>query len=200
MTDSFEAATFSLGQADYQVDSELSSTPVANNLVNLNISHDQTNHPTDLEPPSIETASAVAMISGTTELLLLLVVSEISVYDRTSIRRVSKTWKAAIEKVGHALEPSDYGFWIYEPSLRAHWVPVYLMKSPCRVLRLNLCSGLSCGFGGYYTTYHGIRNVVLHLMELDKLASHANEFITDPPVTQVMVHANPRWRVQSEDA
>jgi hypothetical protein len=54
--------------------------------------------------PSLEAGDAVSAVFGVTE-LLLLIVSAVPLEERTWIRRVSKSWQAAIERVGHALEP-----------------------------------------------------------------------------------------------
>jgi hypothetical protein len=62
-------------------------------------------------------------------------------------------------------------------------------------LRLNRSSGLSLKKEGYITgafwlAHYGVKRVALGLYPPRKLYMHEHEFITDPPITQVLICEN----------
>ena len=193
---------------------ELGSTSVTNIMadsVNDIISPDQADHQTHPEPLStsfisaqtdghgqaFEATHAAETVLGIPE-LLLLIVAEVPLDCRTSIRRVSKTWEAAVNKVGHTLEPLGYGtitsFECVDAGLlNLHCVPMYPVteESRRRMLKPNRRAGLDNVYmdriGEYFANSHGIRQLAIHLLLPKKLIKHINEFMTDPPVTQVLI-------------
>jgi hypothetical protein len=58
------------------------------------------------EPQTFEATTAVL----DTNELLNLIISAVPREYRTSLRRVSKNWQAAVLKIGHVMEPFDYDF------------------------------------------------------------------------------------------
>lgn len=67
--------------------------------------------------PSTTFEAATAVLD--TNELLHLIIAEVPHEYRTSLRRISKAWQAAVEKLGHALEPvlpvEDEGRWTSMP-------------------------------------------------------------------------------------
>jgi hypothetical protein len=200
-------------QADNRAN-ELDSTSVTNIMadsVSDSISPDQADHQTHPEPLStsfisaqtdgrgqvFEATHAAETVLGIPE-LQFLIVAEVPLDCRTSIRRVSKTWEAAVNKVGHTLEPLGYGTitsfeGVDADLLNLHCVPIYSAteESRRRVLKPNRRAGLDNVYldkiGGYFANSHGIRQLALHLRYPKELIKHKIEFMTDPPVTQVLI-------------
>ena len=131
--------------------------------------------------------------------ILRLIIKQVPFQDRTSIRRVSKAWQAAVEDqtVGHTLKPVGYDCWMYE---KVPSVPMYLVESQDCELRPKCYSGIirlvlrklprSSTYTWRHdntTRLHHNGQVVLRLRDLKMLICNQHEFVTHPPVTQVVV-------------
>lgn len=205
MADSTNANISSLHRADQQIASELLSTSATNTAADSIIdsfSRDQADHQVNskLSLTSITTAhhqeqehtleagAAVSAVLGITE-LLLLIISAVPFGNRISLRRVSKTWHAAVSRVGYTLEPVDYG----------GSTPQYSVESGGNIhaeLKLNRSSaGLALRKIPRFISRHHpsvpVKQASLGLYNAKKLYMHENEFITDPPITQVLICENP---------
>jgi hypothetical protein len=161
--------------------------------VNDGFSHDQVNHQTNPTPTlasltsaqthaqeqMLEAGPTVSAVLGITE-LLLLIVAAVPLDRRASIRRVSKTWQAAVNKIGYVLEPA--GYTLDSPS--------YLAESQ---LKPNHFSGLALKMQWSFIMIPGqsgpgfpcLKEDRLGLYNAKKLYMHQREFITNPPITHV---------------
>jgi hypothetical protein len=122
--------------------------------------------------------------------LLQMILAKLPQGERTSLRRVSKTWQGAVEKIGHAVEPSEY-----EPS-RDDRMCDLPMHSPQITFKHNLAfystpawmdlSSRVPQLGGRIwcqcLSFHPLQAVA-------QLAELENGFITDPPITQAKIHS-----------
>jgi hypothetical protein len=179
--------------------------------VSDSISRDQAGHQSHPEPLSTSITSAqtygqeqafqathaAETVLGILE-LLLLIIAEVPLDHRTSLRRVSKTWEAAVNKVGHMLEPLGYGTMVSHQGanmdwLNVHCVPIYPItdQSRRRVLKPNRRAGL-CNlrlrrFASTPYSFNSIQQLYLEQRHRKKLIKHKNEFMTDPPITQALV-------------
>jgi len=169
-------------------------------------SHDHVDHQTETnsDHPSTSTTStqeqspeattAVERVLGPFD-VLLLVISEAPLRERTSIRLVSKAWRYAVDRL--ALKPVGYDCWKSEavPS-----VPIYRIDPDDGELRLNCYSGLArhmlrpnmARTKGFTRTHMpiGPRQVVLRLEDLQTLIMYEHEFMTHPVITQALVCAH----------
>lgn len=195
-------------------------TNFANNSTKINIPHDEVDHRTNPENASTSTqeqepeATTIAT-SGSSALnvpeILRLMIKQVPPQDRTSIRRVSKAWQAAVEDqtAGHTLKPVGYDCWMYE---RVPSVPVYLVESQDCELRPNCYSGLirvvlrklsrsSTHPWRHDTTTRPNHNGqdVLRLRNKKTLICNQHESITHPPVTQVVACINPKGSTEIGD-
>jgi hypothetical protein len=204
MADSTNANISSLHRADQQIASELLSTSATNTAADSIIdsfSRDQADHQVNSKPSltsittahhqeqehTLEAGAAVSAVLGITE-LLLVIISAVPFGNRTSLRRVSKTWHAAVSRVGYTLEPVDYG----------GSTPQYSVESGGNIhaeLKLNRSSaGLLKKVPRFISRHHPsvpAKQADLGLYDAKKLYMHENEFITDPPITQVLIRENP---------
>lgn len=195
MIDSFKAANLN-DNAEHQTKPELPSSPIASittDSVNNSFLHSQADQNASLELLStsatitqtqepgqtLEATTAVAAALGTTE-LLLLIISEVPLYYRAFICRVSKSWQGAVEKVGYAHEPTDYVCWKGEeiPS-----IPVQLVKRRFRFCHPEF-------HRQYDEQRYNVRRVSLCLSLSEKFPSLKHEFITHPPITQALICVN----------
>jgi hypothetical protein len=216
MDDPVDAAHSSLHKADHQSYAEMPATSTADaaaDSVNDNFPRDQADHQTGPELPStsmtstqahgqehaIDATDAAETVLGIPE-LLLLIISEVPLNNRTSLRPVSKTWQAAVEMIGHVLEPAGYGCWgISFDSFPS--VPGYLVESgggEFMGLKHNGSSGLplkKVHAYNFHRSDYAAKTVGLGLYNRKKLLMHENEFITYPPITQVLICAKHtgRW-------
>lgn len=142
-----------------------------------NFSHDQ--------EPSHEAGDTVSAALGITE-LLLPIFSAVPLEKRTSIRPVSKSWQAAIERVGHALEPIGYhqcrfgGTWVdFEPAYQTQYHMSF--NGRCLGSRHYSAQAASPSFKTSVTTEF------LNLSNMEDFAKCRRKFTTIPPITQVVM-------------
>jgi hypothetical protein len=179
--------------------------------VSDSISRDQADHQSHPEPLSTSITSAqihgqkqafqathaAEAVLGIPE-LLLLIIDEVPLDYRTSIRRVSKTWETAVNKVGHTLEPLGYGTMVSHQGANIDWLNVHCVpispiteQSRRRVLKPNRRAGL-CNlrlriFVSTPYSFNSIQQLYLEQRHRKKFIKHKNEFMTDPPITQALV-------------
>jgi hypothetical protein len=120
-------------------------------------------------------ATAVDAVLQTYE-LLHLILAEVPLKHRTSIRRVSKTWQAAVVKIGYTLQPVAHNQWD---------VPLYSASKTLMANDANLL--ITCYQGSNRIT--GLTTYGFHFKPCDplrfpKIAERESKFLTDPPVTQ----------------
>jgi hypothetical protein len=188
----------------------LNAAPSNAMVVSVNAAHLPIQHQTSPGLPStsmtsaqthgqehaLDAASAVETVFGITE-LLLLIVSEVPIYERILLRQVSKRWQDVIENeevdvlepIGYECDPHGTG------SMQG--LPVYLVESKNVTMRPNFNAGFTRSLLRNYESTHlasaqHVRQVVLRLKDWDQLVRHRTEFITDPPVKQVMVRCTVR--------
>ena len=175
-------------------------------LSNINFSdkpHDQSQQTAPDKPPTALEAATAAL---DTNELLHLIIAEVPREDRTSIRRVSKAWQAAIEKLGHALDPVEDRFdgFRQRPELPVCYLFGETMYERGKQLKCNeshpvidcwtenvkfACVQSNCNcddFSGMKTDIFFDPDRVSGTPES---LERENEFITDPPITQVHVTA-----------
>jgi hypothetical protein len=79
---------------------------------------------TPVNSASVQTYESPAMAAVLqTKEFLHLIISEVPRELRTSLRRVSKAWQAAVEKIGHAFEPEGYAVCEGQGPCRCHSSP-----------------------------------------------------------------------------
>ena len=152
---------------------------------------------TNAKDQSLEVTTAVL----NTNELFHLILSKVP--HKTSLRRVSKTWQAAIAKTGHTMEPLGYqsihGFECRE-------VPLYPLEPDIRFIKDGVQSfKINTAFLKKYRMSNrfvdGYRLCSLYYVQgvpdIPALAGHEHEFITDPPVTQVVVDRGWEKRCQA---
>jgi hypothetical protein len=139
------------------------------------------------EPPSFEATTAVL----DTNELLHLIISAVTREHRTSLRRVSKNWQAAVLNIGHVFEPIYHNWYLHDSAAEKGFYglgPTYTLEN---------------GFALNPTTWSGSRthdsvdpdyelSYLLYFaknLSLAELTRRKREFITDPPLSQVMIHA-----------
>jgi hypothetical protein len=119
--------------------------------------------------------------------LLQMIISEVPRKERTSLRHVSKIWQGAVEKVGYAFEPISYGTLIASGE---HGLPMYgPPRTTCKVnwewRRTHKTRTSSRdAYCLWYSDSGDPQSVSA------RLAGHELEFITDPPITQVVISAD----------
>jgi hypothetical protein len=203
MADSTNANISSLHRADHQIASELLSTSATNTAADSIIdsfSRDQADHQVNSKPSltsittahhqeqeqTLEAGAAVSAVLGITE-LLLLIVSAVPFENRTSLRRVSKMWHAAVSRVGYTLEPVHYGGSTPQYSVESggnmygYYQTLELNRSPAGLVLKKEGRMI---FG---RRFDAVKQVSLGLCNAKKLYMHEHEFITDPPITQVLI-------------
>jgi hypothetical protein len=141
-------------------------------------------------------APAVAAVLQTNE-LLHLIISELPREYRTSIRRISKAWRGAVEKIGHAFEPEGHA--VCERPCYCASSPLYASHIAFRIHPALYSTGVGHGgihittcVGASQTNHH--RVMVLGQIRaesglwkgIERLAENKHEFITSPPVTEVI--------------
>jgi hypothetical protein len=143
----------------------------------------------DVKAGEVEQAGALSTALQINE-LVHMIISEVPREHRTSIRRVSRNWNAAVTRIGHAFEPSEYepsrsekacDLPTYPPQMTFKHNPVFDSKPAWMGISLrNVCLGgrTWCQCLSFYP-----------LRATAQLAKLGNEFITDPPITQARIHS-----------
>ena len=179
MTDSVEAvAAFSLGQADSQIDSELPSTPVAN------ITSSSSAITSARKRPSFEATTAAL----DTNELLHLIMAEVPRELRVSLRGVSKSWNIT----GYTIEPSCYKS-LYRCRANSTALP---LVSSAENLEINLVFRPDILVDSRRYHHDNVRpgsdQIFRRLVPFaDETADLEYEFITNPPLTQVLLCVGP---------
>jgi hypothetical protein len=136
-------------------------------------------------------APAVAAVLHTNE-LLHLIIAEVPREHRNSIRRVSKTWKAAVEKIGHVFAPEGHSLWkyhiqcwwpkspLYPANVGFQFHPVLVEKE-----HIVVCTNTQ----GQRELHRSIANT-FDRTELPKWAGLEREFDVSPPVTELLIREN----------
>ena len=173
---------------------------------NINLSdkpHDQSQQATPDTPPTTFEAATAAL---DTNELLHLIIAEVPREDRTSLRRVSKTWQAAIEKLGHALDPVEDGFdgFRQRPELPVYYLFGETMYERGKQLKCNesypvidcwtenvkfACVQSNCNCDDFSGMKADIFFDPDRVSGTPESLKRENEFITDPPITQAHVTA-----------
>jgi hypothetical protein len=142
------------------------------------------------EHEQVEGSSAAAVLD--TNELLHMILSEVPLERRTSLRCVSKNWKTAVEKIGHALNPIDHEHF---ESARSRPLPLYTS-----VIAFRPNPAL---FDERYVLYAcrddapADRSIECHRLRVNPLTSitelgeKEDHFITDPPLTELRVYIQP---------
>jgi hypothetical protein len=139
-------------------------------------------------------APAVAAVLHTNE-LLHLIIAEVPREHRTSLRRVSKQWQAAVVRAGYALEPitscEDLA-----ASIR-NGVPMY--EPPRKTLKVNPAWPHAQAYSDYPRELYCLPydlSYARHSVSV-RLAAHGRESITEPPITQVS-HRRHLWHTHKQ--
>jgi hypothetical protein len=176
-------------------------------LNNANISNKQYEQSQQAAPPMTFEAATAAL--DTSE-LLHLIIAEVPRENRTSLRSVSKNWQAAVLKLGHVIDLVEDGYDGYRqrPELPVYYLPEKSLKCndtnlgiQCWTATVNfVCFDCACHCDG-----HTVMKVEI-FFDPDKISGTPgsleweNEFITDPPITQVYVEGTFLYRPESEFA
>lgn len=118
--------------------------------------------------------------------LLHLIIAEVPHEYRTSLRRVSKNWQTAVEKIGHVLDPIDHHWDFLDDSVYFSVGPIYSLINHF-VLEFNpILSAIhrSTGRLGKERVYNIIIVGGLSSAEFNE---RKREFITIPPLSQAFV-------------
>lgn len=138
------------------------------------------------EKEQVEDSSAAAVLD--TNELLHMILSEVPREKRTSLRRVSKNWKAAIEKIGHAVESTDHEY--FEPP-QSRPLPLYTSHLTFRLNPLLFDDQVALyTYTGELATERRIechRLRVLPLTSAVDLSENEYQFATDPPLTELRI-------------
>jgi hypothetical protein len=175
------------------------------------------NHQTDSKPspPSITNIQQQQSFEATTAAmdtneLLHMIIAEVPLEYRTAIRGVSKTWKAAVTKVGYTLDPIGYDN-RYPENLHLPMIQLephnYVLANNPLTSQLKIYSCSSKDKDNRHERmcyYHSLKCEPSFHRKSEELfwivpsiVGHEHEFITNPPVTQVTIAVT--WR-QEEGA
>jgi hypothetical protein len=172
------------------------------NLDSADVSQDQphqANHQADTKSffSSITSAQndqsfeAATAVLDTNE-LLHMIIAEVPLMYRTSIRGVSKTWKTAVMKISHTVDPIGYTSWtrVADPEM-----PLYPNEPDFGCIGYRIPAfRINSVFDNtkfMINRFHGITGVGYYqfVPDISALAGHEHEFITDPPITQALINA-----------
>jgi hypothetical protein len=139
------------------------------------------------EPQIFEATTAVL----DTNELLHLIISAIPREYRTSLRRVSKNWQAAVLKIGHVFEPFDYDWYFPDTDLSRSTGPIYSMEKNFIVKHNPV----------FFVTGRCVNQMedsddqryhasIEHHLSFADVAERKNEFITIPPLSQALMSAD----------
>jgi hypothetical protein len=140
------------------------------------------------EDEQVEESSAAAVLQLPE--LLHMIISEVPRENGTSLRRVSKQWQATIVKVGYALEPLEQ---IEDPPTDlGPGQPTYPLQVSFKPSPLSIGDSQMLLIGPNYSFEESrpmVHRVEFHpFPSVAELREKGNQFITDPPLTQVLVH------------
>ena len=139
------------------------------------------------EPQSFEATTAVL----DTNELLHLIISAVPRECRTALRRVSKNWQAAVLKIGHVFEPIYHNWYLYDFAVENGFYglgPTYALEDEFAVNPVLRCSSRTYdGVEPDYELGHSVDFV--EDFSLAELTGRKYLFITDPPLSHVMIHA-----------
>lgn len=142
-----------------------------------------------VEPQTLEATTAVL----DTNELLHLIISAVPREYRTRLRRVSKNWQAAVMRIGHVLEPIYHCWSLYDLDVEKDnygMGPVYAMEDGLALNPVIDCLSRTYDDGierlepDYESSY-----LVASIKDfsLAELAGRKHEFITDPPLSQLII-------------
>jgi hypothetical protein len=134
----------------------------------------------------VEDSSAAAVLQSPE--LLQMIISEVPCEERTSLRRVSKHWRA-VEKIGHAFEPIGHVLFRIE---QCGALPLYASQVVFRHNQVFRDQVMPVIVGGnpVRPAYRiSCRSLLRHLSAISSamLGKNVDQFITDPPITEVNV-------------
>jgi hypothetical protein len=141
------------------------------------------------EGEQVEDSSAAAVLQLPE--LLHMIIYEVPRKERTSLRRVSKQWQAAVEKIGHVFQPDDIGHGHYHNDP----IPLYTSQAIFRsnpVFPDSLSSmdrPANQASPGYRIEcrYLESSRSVPHWVSVAKLKENGHQFVTHPPLTELLV-------------
>jgi hypothetical protein len=123
--------------------------------------------------------------------LLHLIISAVPREHRTSLRRVSKNWQVAVLKIGHVMEPFDYDWYFFDDQIDVSNGPFYSLEKDLDVKHhpylypVHRCTNQmddSCDHCHY---------MIIHRhLTFEEVNRRKHEFITIPPVSQVVIGAD----------
>jgi hypothetical protein len=154
------------------------------------------------EDHQVEESSAAAVLD--TNELLHMIFSEVPREHRVSLRRVSKNWQAAIEKIGYVFQPADHSPRYHQDDPRPLYVSQTIFKSnPVfhdRLSSMGRPANLASPGYRIECRYLESSRSVPHWVSVAKLKENGHQFITDPPLTELQVRTGgilvPKVRLQ----
>ena len=135
--------------------------------------------------PSFEATTAVL----DTNELLHLIISAVPREHRTSLRGVSRNWQAAVLKIGHVFDPIDHLWFLHESDVKKGFYGLGPIYAPDFTLDpVFRCTSRDLdGIDFDYDLSHFVGFV--ENLSLGELTERKHEFMTDPPLSQLMIHA-----------
>ena len=139
-------------------------------------------HSLETRPVNSGSFSPSAALEATTAVfdtneLLRLIISAVPREHRSSLRRVSKAWEAAVSKIGHTIEP--IGYRVMSDFLRP-WMPLYLPIITCKI------NSAFYSYASWVSPEDPKAYNILMSRQRDGSAME-HEFVTDPPITQLAI-------------
>ena len=151
--------------------------------VNPDTSSSSTAH---AEPRTYEATTAVL----DTNELLHLIISAVPREYRTSLRRVSKNWQAAVLKIGHVFEPFDHDWLMYTGDFDLNLLngPIYSLEKDF-VVKHNPVFFVT---GRWVNSMEASEDqshlmTIEHRLSFADIAERKNEFITIPPLSHALI-------------
>jgi hypothetical protein len=139
------------------------------------------------EPQTFEATTAVL----DTNELLHLIISAVPREYRTSLRRVSKNWQAAVLRIGHVFEPIDHDHYLYDWAVADGFYglgSVYALEDKFALNPVLRCSSRTHDSRDPdYELSHDVDFVTG--LSLTELTGRKHQFISDPPMSHLMIHA-----------
>lgn len=153
----------------------------------------------DTNPNAIFTSStleATTAVFDTNE-LLHLIIGAIPRENRTSLRRVSKAWRAAVLKLGHVIEPIGYRFRLdlWRPGAPMYPLLIKLKHNP--IVSHRNKGWTTMVMSDVPGSYDMLLNRSPRPKSVAKPGQLDHEFITDPPITQLALCCSAYGQVAS---